>query len=124
MQEPRLSLARVMTSANEHANVTDQKPCGPSGGPARIDLTPLSPHARRGRSLAERHTDRGTGSGRPPRRAHAWRTRRARKGAAALDDARDRAAGGAGPADPPPASDRPASGDAEPDRGGRGLAEG
>src|SRR5881227_2624575 len=113
-----------MTSANEHANVTDQKPCGPGGGPARLDLTTVTPHARRGGSLLERDTDRRARRGGPARRPHAWRARRARKGAAALDDTRDRAARGAGPADAESPSDGSSSGGADPHRRGRQAAQG
>src|SRR4051794_32456339 len=124
MTAPPISLARVMTSANEHANVTDQKPCGPGGGAARLDLTTLAPHARGGRSFLERHADRRPRRGGPARGAHSWRARRARKGTTALDDEGDRAVGGQGPADPESASDRPAPGDSQPDRGGRQALQG
>src|ERR1044072_8538058 len=124
MSSSRISLARVMTSANEHANVTDQKPCGPGGGSARLDLATVTPHARGGRALPERHPDRGARRSGPARRPHTWRARRARKSSAALDDAGDRAPGGEGAADPQSASDGPAAGGAEPHRGGRQTPEG
>src|SRR3569833_1298293 len=124
MRPRRLSLARVMTSANEHANVTDQKSCGPGGGPARLELPTLTPHARGGRSLPERHADRGARRGGPARRPHSWRARRARKGAAAIAVPGDRTVGGGGAVDAQPASDGPAAGDLQSDRGGRQAAAG
>src|SRR4051794_30821060 len=99
----RISLAKVMTQSKDHANLPDQKSRGPRGGPARLDLASVAPHARGKRSRAERHAARRAWFALPPRADGPGRARRARKGTAALDDPRDRGAGGAEPAAAQPA---------------------
>src|SRR4051812_16049360 len=113
-----------MTHAKEHANITDQKPCGPGSGPARLRKQAVTTNARSGGTVAERHPARRPRRGIAARRADTGGAGRAREGATPVDDAGDRGTGGAGTADTQSASDGPASGHPERDGEGREAPEG
>src|SRR6201994_3746475 len=131
MSTPRLSLAKVMTQANKNdSNPGKQRPDqvrrGPGhrpadfGKPARATAEGRAhgaghPGVRAVRHAVRRPLGAGTPFGHDARRAG-----RAREGATALDDPRDRGLGGARPGDAGAALDRPAPGGAERDRGGPG----
>src|SRR5690348_9066031 len=126
MPVPRVSLAKVMTQANQYDYSADQVRRGP--GLSAPDLSnPARPSAPRraggawAAARAVRHSARRAGHARAPWRDDPGRARRARKGPAAVHDESYRRPGGAQPGHAGPARERPAPGDADRDRPGQGA---
>src|SRR6516164_5715084 len=128
MPVPPLSLARVMTQANEHDNIADQVRRGPGlsapdlGEPARAPAPRGTGGTRGTRALrAIRHPAGRPGHAGAPWRDDARRAGRAREGAAAVHDQGHRRPRAAEPGDAGGPRDGQAPGDAHGDRRGPGA---
>src|SRR4051812_16189258 len=112
-----------MTHANEHPEPAQRRRSRLRVARVARAADAAAAHAGRA-ALAYGHTARDAVRRRPPREHDAQRARGVREGAAALDDTRDRQAGGAGAAGTQAAPDRPAPGDGDRDGGGLDAAQG
>src|SRR6266702_5228280 len=125
MPVPQVSLAKVMTQANEHDSTADQVRRGP--GLSAQDLSnqarasaPRRTGGTRAAARAVRHSARRAGDARASWRDDPGRARRARKGAAAVHDEGHRRPRGTQPGHAGAACDGPAPGGAHGDRRGHG----